>query len=60
MKMAFSKKNIVVDKSKLPIRQSVPEYHMVQKNTVSINQYTGGYNMISLANSGKTCFPCDR
>lgn len=59
MKMSFSKKNIVVDKSKLPIGQSVPEYHMVQKNTVSINPYTG-YNMISLANSGKMCFPCDR
>lgn len=59
MKMSFSKKNIIVDKSKLPIVQSVPEYYMVQKNTVSMNPYTG-YNMINLANSGKTCFPCDR
>lgn len=59
MKMSFSKKNIVVDKSKLPIVHSVPEYLMVQKNTVSMNPYAG-YSMITLANSGKICFPCDR
>jgi len=59
MKMSFIKKNIKVDKSKLPVVQSMPEYHMIQKNIVSIHPYNG-YNMITLANSGKMCFPCDR
>lgn len=55
MKMSFIQKTIRVDKSKLPTTQHVTEYHM-PKTIVYVNTY----NMITLANSGKNCFPCDR
>lgn len=57
MKMSFIQKTIRVDKSKLPTSQNVTEYHM-PKPMLSVN--TNTYDMISLANSGKNCFPCDR
>ena len=55
MKMSFIQKTIRVDKSKLPTSQNVTEYHM-PKTMLRVNTY----DMISLANSGKNCFPCDR
>jgi hypothetical protein len=57
MKMSFIQKTIRVDKSKLPTSQIVTEYHM-PKTMLHVN--TNTYDMISLANSGKNCFPCDR